>query len=549
MFRRPLIISTYLFMMIYVLALSTASADEPMSFAQSFGPRLGTTESEVQTLIDRFTEQLISEPYKADLYYHLARAYDTQGWHSKAAQYMRQWVRMSNSDVLVQNKYAFVVDEKNDKVLVVDRSTNAVIQKIDVGWLPKKAISTPEGNRVYVTNSLSNSVSSISTQKMSVVKTMKTGIMPWNGAPSPMGDRVYVNNLRSDNVSVIDTKTDTVVNTVPVGDGPWGIAVSPDGHKLYVSNQNSQEIQIIDTGSYSIVDVISVGTHPRDIALAPDESKLYAIDDDIASDEVEIYVIDLDNIGVSKAMNVPSMTDTDPLLSRFNDISLENKLGLLGNLKSGVNADGMIAKLDNQPPKTISSTAPKLSTAPLREREPETELPMGGPSPLESIEPLMRAHVKIPTRPSDKIIPMSEEEPEPAQKSESSENSSKRILRIIVVVQNDTLWRICMDNYGTTGKVVYKAIQEVNPAIKDVNKIYVGQQIRLPALFTDRLYDGSVVLVKPNDNLFRIALNNYGTVSTKIYDAILKANPVIEDITLIKVGQKIILPEISRGSS
>ena len=67
-------------------------------------------------------------------------------------------------------------------------------------------------------------------------------------ALSPSGDRLYVTNANSDTVSVIDTRTDTVRKTLHVGlagkDGkprclgssPNAVIVSPDGRTLYVAN-------------------------------------------------------------------------------------------------------------------------------------------------------------------------------------------------------------------------------------------------------------------------------------------------------------------------
>ena len=44
---------------------------------------------------------------------------------------------------------------------------------------------------------------------------------------SPDGTRVYVANTGSDSVSVIDTAANTVVATIGVGNGPIAVAVSP----------------------------------------------------------------------------------------------------------------------------------------------------------------------------------------------------------------------------------------------------------------------------------------------------------------------------------
>jgi YVTN family beta-propeller protein len=518
-----------------------------------FGPRLEGEVGDAQTIIERLTKQIYSEPYKAELYYHLAQAYSKQGWSDKAAQYMSQWIKLINSDMVVKDPYTFVIDKENDRILAVDNATKQVVREIDVGWSPRSAIPTPDGTRLYVTNALSDNVSAISAEKIALSNMIKTGRMPWNGTSSPQGDRVYITNLKSDDVSVIDTEKDAVVETMKVGQGPWGIAVSPDGHRLYVSNQDSRDIKVIDTGSYSIVDVIAVGTHPRDIALAPDESKLYAVDSDIVSDEIEIYVIDLGDARIAGALNVPATND--PLLSRLEAKSLEDKLALIGSFSKARGNRIADPRIELALRQALMPRHPNPSSRPLAARDVAMKpigLPVGGPlelagpepdtdakilaDDLEALmdtEPTMELYAKVPSASIDRSTPLKE-----VAKVE------RRVLRIIIVVENDTLWAICMSNYGMANTGIFREIQALNPRIKNVNIIYVGQSIKLPMLETETLYEGKLVIVEPDQNLFRIALNNYGTVDERTYDAILRANPLIRDPNEIWVGQRIMLPTL-----
>ena len=549
--RRWSYLMVLLFVMLSLSSIAIAETSPSDLFLQTIGPRLHGPEGNVQSVIDQLSKRLTAEPYRAELYYHLANAYEIQGWNDKAAQYMNQWVRLSNPEMLTQGHHAFVLDEKNDAILVIDKATKQVVRKIDVGWSPKKLIPTPDGNQLYVTNALSNSISVIDTKEMSVTDNIKAGRMPWNGKASPQGDRVYVTNLKSNDVSVIDVADNSVLETVSVGNGPWGIAVSPDGHRLYISNQNSQDIQVIDTGSYSVVDVITVGNHPRDIALAPDDAnKLYAIDSNLLSDEIEIYVVDLGNTQVAKRINVPATND--PLMRSFEQMSLKDKLALLKDVDT---PDAVAPKRIPKPtlrgiPALVAVShplsqpfRPVIASGSMPE---EVALPMGGPMALVGPEPILQAYVKVPvtsinnriTSPSKQTAPQ-----EPVQQNETPKQG-KRILRIIVVVQNDSLWKISMNNYGTYSNDILAAIQDANPDIKNPDRIYLGQKIKLPVLNTYKTYEGKSVKVKANDNLFRIAMRNYGIVCKEIYAEIQKANPRVKDINLIETGQRIVLPTI-----
>ena len=54
------------------------------------------------------------------------------------------------------------------------------------------------------------------------------------------GNRAYVGNVSTNSVSVIDTVAETVVATVIVGRIPQGVPVIPDGWKAYVENNGSK---------------------------------------------------------------------------------------------------------------------------------------------------------------------------------------------------------------------------------------------------------------------------------------------------------------------
>ena len=163
--------------------------------------------------------------------------------------------------------------------------------------------------------------------------------------------------------------------------------------------------------------------------------------------------------------------------------------------------------------------------------------------------PALKAYVKIPpASPGEplsmpKISPPAEARSAVPQETPKQEKKAtkqeKGILRVIVVVRSDSLWKLSADNYGMANDIVFKAIQAMNPEIVDINKIYVGQRIKLPII------DEKIVVVKPKDNLYRIAVNNYGAATDKVYAAILEANPHIKDRSTIKVGQMITLPKLT----
>ena len=103
------------------------------------------------------------------------------------------------------------------------------------------------------------------------------------------GNRLYVANTGSNSVSVIDTTTYKLIDTNPslsgtqsisVGSSPSALALGPGG-RLYVANTGSNTVSVIDTttGTDTLIDAnpklkgtqsISVGTSPSALALGAD---------------------------------------------------------------------------------------------------------------------------------------------------------------------------------------------------------------------------------------------------------------------------------------
>ena len=103
-----------------------------------------------------------------------------------------------------------------------------------------------------------------------VIQSVAVGSTPIDVAVSPSGDRVYVTNQGSNTVSVIDTTTtpNTVIATVsaPSGSILTNLAVSPDNTKVFVVSQNTGILILSTSGLTFNPTPITVGTTPIDVA-------------------------------------------------------------------------------------------------------------------------------------------------------------------------------------------------------------------------------------------------------------------------------------------
>ena len=97
-------------------------------------------------------------------------------------------------------------------------------------------------------------VSVIDADKKALSKEIEVGLHPSALALSPKGDRLFVANANSDTVSVIDTATDSVLYSInvrpadkaPIGSSPNALAVGGDGKTLYVANGANNAIAVVD---------------------------------------------------------------------------------------------------------------------------------------------------------------------------------------------------------------------------------------------------------------------------------------------------------------
>ncbi len=106
-------------------------------------------------------------------------------------------------------------------------ATPTVLSPVLVGRDP--AAVAVFGSRAYVANQYDKTVSVINTSTNAVVATVAVGGSASAVAVSPNGSRAYVALKGSAKVAVIDTATNSVLTTIATGSGSAGVAVAPMG--------------------------------------------------------------------------------------------------------------------------------------------------------------------------------------------------------------------------------------------------------------------------------------------------------------------------------
>jgi DNA-binding beta-propeller fold protein YncE len=147
-------------------------------------------------------------------------------------------------------------------------------------------VISPDRAWVYVANTTSNSVSFIRTSNFMIPYTVPTGVEPVSLAVRPNGNELWVSNHVSDSVSVIDTDPTSasyghVIETiepldakgVALLDEPVGIAFASNS-KAYVALSSRNRIAIMDADTYTVTGFLEItAQEPRAIAVR--NGKLY----------------------------------------------------------------------------------------------------------------------------------------------------------------------------------------------------------------------------------------------------------------------------------
>ncbi len=221
---------------------------------------------------------------------------------------------------------------------------------------PSAVAATPDGNQLYVANSLSDEVVVVDARLNRVQARIQIPA-PSSLAVESTGHRIFVGSAAGDSgrVTVIDRQATAIASSVAL-DGPVSaLAVAPDGRRLYAATRRGETtaIAVLDVATLTRVATIPADTSLTALVFAPDGGALYAAQSHYALNEV-----------------TGGVATIDPAAERF-QAAVETRGGVPG---LAVSPDGQtlyaptwICCLDERPPElsvidavrqTLRTTAP-----------------------------------------------------------------------------------------------------------------------------------------------------------------------------------------------
>ncbi len=175
--------------------------------------------------------------------------------------------------ILPDSSKAFVACSAGHQVMVIalanskarPNQPDALETLMDVGRGPSDLALKPDGGEIFVSNSLSDSVSEIYNTTDEVGDTYMIGADPVFGLVS-RDNLLYVANQRSQEVTVYSIDDGKrIAPSLHVGDGPAAMAFSDAGHLLFVVDRVSGDVAVVRTATQSLFTLLPAGRDPNSI--------------------------------------------------------------------------------------------------------------------------------------------------------------------------------------------------------------------------------------------------------------------------------------------
>lgn len=159
---------------------------------------------------------------------------------------------------------AFISNEKDNTVTVLDTETLKVIKSIPVGRRPRGMVLSPDYKHLFICAGDDNRLDVIDTATLEITSTHETS------GPDPelldidhAGKFIYIANEDDGMVTVINAADGSVRGEIQIGVEPEGMAVSPDDTVVVATSESTSMAHFIDIKSLKVIANVLVDTRPR----------------------------------------------------------------------------------------------------------------------------------------------------------------------------------------------------------------------------------------------------------------------------------------------
>jgi DNA-binding beta-propeller fold protein YncE len=172
----------------------------------------------------------------------------------------------------------------NGEADAIETTTNTISARLPLGKCPVYGFMTQDGQRTFIMNRGSGTVTVINSQLNAIDAahpTITVGAGPVYADYYRVGQLLVTANYDANSISIIDASLDAygndsatfgkVVATIPVGLHPVEVAVLQDGSRLYVANQGDigagtpGSVSVVNLTNYTVEKTIALSSNPHAI--------------------------------------------------------------------------------------------------------------------------------------------------------------------------------------------------------------------------------------------------------------------------------------------
>jgi PQQ-dependent catabolism-associated beta-propeller protein len=214
---------------------------------------------------------------------------------------------ISNCTSRSYGPFAYVTNERDGTITVIDTKNDRVISTIKVGGRLRGIRLSPDRNRIWVAISYPTNQSQGEDKiaeldpKGNIIAKYDAGTDPENFAIDDKAKRLYIANEDAGTASITDIKANRVIASMPVGLEPEGAAISPNGRWVYITSESSSTVSVIDTQTGEVVKQFLVGARPREAVFTADSARAYVT----AENGNVVSVVDTKDHSVVKTIELP----------------------------------------------------------------------------------------------------------------------------------------------------------------------------------------------------------------------------------------------------
>ncbi len=189
--------------------------------------------------------------------------------------------------------------EGQGAVMVIDVATGQELSRAVIGTNPEEVAITPDGTRAYAVGA---SLWAIDVATGEVLRDIWLPHHCYDALASPDGKRIYLSaTFGSDKIVIVDTETNAVAGEIDVL-MPCGMVISPDHERMFVTNVYANSLQVVDLASNAVTATAPMAEIPCYIELTQDGSRALLCHPTTDT----VTVVDTDSLEVVATIEVDS---------------------------------------------------------------------------------------------------------------------------------------------------------------------------------------------------------------------------------------------------